>query len=196
MKEQYKEKKVLRLITRMCCGGPSQQVAILNRYIPNSILIYGGLSKDEGDMEYLAEGTNKRFVKELQREINLKKDWIAFKKIYQIIKEERPDIIHTHTSKAGLLGRGAGIVFKLSHLADIKLYHTFHGNILSGYFGRIKTAIIVLVEKFLGYFTENLIAISQSQKEELLKYGIGSKKKIKVIELGLDLEKFLESNND
>lgn len=182
--------KIIRLLTRLNGGGPVQQVAILNKAIPNSILIFGSLSKGEVDASYLAEGLRRYYIPELQREINLIKDFKAFLKIYDIIKTEKPDIIHTHTSKAGLLGRLSGMLFKRFYLNDTRLYHTFHGNVLDNYFNHCKALTIVIIERFLARYTDNIIAISESQKQELLKYKIGNGQKIKVIELGLELEKY------
>jgi len=186
--------KIIRIITRMNVGGPSQNVSILNHYIPNSVLIYGSLSEGEGDMSYLVQDLKTYYISELQREINLIKDFKAFLKIYDIIKFERPDIIHTHLSKSGMLGRITGMLFRRSNSNDTRLYHTFHGNILTGYFGGLKSFIFILIERFLARHTTNIIAISESQKQELLKYKIGDDEKIKVIELGLDLEKFYDRN--
>jgi len=185
--------KIIRLITRLNGGGPVNQVTILNHYIPNSILIYGSISKGEVDASYLAEGLRRYYIPELQREINLIKDFKAFLKIYDIIKIEQPDIIHTHTSKAGVIGRFIGVLFKRRY-NEVKIFHTFHGNVLDGYFGRLKTLVIVFIERFLARRTTNIIAISESQKQELLKHKIGNNEKIKVIELGLDLEKFYDRN--
>ena len=115
--------KILRIITRCNGGGPVSQVTILNRYIPNSILIYGSISKGEVDASYLAEGLRTYYISELQREISPIKDFKAFLKIYDIIKFERPDIIHTHTPFS--VGWEAMLSAKFFDIPIIGTHHTF-----------------------------------------------------------------------
>jgi len=183
--------KILRIITRMNGGGPVNQVVILNNAIPNSILVYGSISKGEVDSDHLVNGLKSYFVPEMKREINLVQDLKALFKICKIVWKEQPDIIHTHTSKAGVLGRIAGILFKLWSSKNMRLFHTFHGNIFDGYFSPVLVGVIVFIERVLALGTYKLIAITYSQKEELLKRKITKENKIEVIPLGLELDKFI-----
>jgi len=188
------KKKILRIITRLNIGGPTQHVLFVTRDMQGknfeTKLITGFCERQEGDMSYLAKEFNVEpiFVKEMSRAPHLLKDFRAFLKLYSILKKEKPDIVHTHTAKAGALGRMASILSG----TGIRV-HTFHGHSLEEYFSKIHNAIFSLIERFLGFFTHKIIAISKVQAEELSeKHKIADKKKFTVIELGLDLELFLK----
>jgi len=193
--------KILRVIARLNIGGPAIHTILLTQGLDKSrfqsLLISGSVNKNEGDMfYYVAEKKIKpNLVPELKREIGFFNDIVAFKKLYNIIKIERPDIIHTHTAKAGALGRLAGICYNLIHLLKnkrIKLIHTFHGHIFEGYFSKFQTYLFILIERFLAVFTVKIITVSNSVKNELMALRICNDKKIEVIPLGLELENFLQ----
>jgi len=193
-----KKIKILRIIARLNIGGPAIHAILLTEGLDktkfDSLLVCGSVSKDEGDMFYYAIEKNIKpiFIPELKRELSFFKDIAAFKKVYNIIKTERPDIIHSHTAKAGTLGRLAGIIYNfLNHNRRIKIVHTFHGHIFEGYFGKLKTKIFILIEQFLALFTCKIITVSESVKKELIFLGIGNKDKITVVPLGLELKSFL-----
>lgn len=195
-----KKIKVLRIIARLNIGGPAIHTVLLTDGLDrdrfDSLLICGSAGKEEGDMSYLTKEKNIRpiFIPELKRELSLYSDIVAFKKILSIIIAERPDIIHTHTAKAGSLGRFAGIFYKLFILNGSKprLIHTFHGHVLSGYFTDIKTKFFIIIERFLAFFSSKIVTVSESIKNELIALGVCSKDKIEVIPLGFELDKFLE----
>ncbi len=187
--------KVLRIIARLNNGGPSRHVLILNsglnseRY--SSHLAIGRVSSGEGDLTHLAREMNidTSIIPELSREISPLKDMITFFKLCSLIRRIKPDIVHTHTAKAGALGRMAAIVNRV----PVKI-HTFHGHIFHSYFGRIKTAIFIMIERFLSLFTSRIIAISHTQLDELMNgYGVIPKERGTVVPLGLDLEPYLRS---
>lgn len=162
----------------------------------DSLLVCGSVSKGEGDMSYYACQKNIKpiVIPELKREIKFRDDLTALKKIYSLIKAEEPQIIHTHTAKAGTLGRLAGILYNSLNLFTrkrVKLVHTFHGHVFEGYFGKTKTKLFVLIERFLAFFTAKIITVSASVKNELIGLGICPLNKIEVIPLGFDLERFL-----
>lgn len=184
--------KVLRIISRLNIGGPAIHAVLLtqglNRDLFESLLVTGSVSKGESDMLYLAEEKRVKpfIVPELGRDISLKNDFTAFFKLYSLIKRIKPDIIHTHTAKAGFLGRLAGI------LAGVPLkIHTFHGHVFHGYFSRLKSAIFILAERLLGYYTNKIIAVSDTIKKELLHYKIANSDKVITVPLGLELDKLL-----
>jgi glycosyltransferase involved in cell wall biosynthesis len=192
--------KIVRIIARLNIGGPALHAILLtvginkNRF--DSLLVCGSVSKDEGDMSYYASERNVKpiFIPELKREINFRYDFTAFKKIFNIIKTEEPQIIHTHTAKAGTLGRLAAILYNFLNLFNhkrVKLVHTFHGHIFEGYFSKSKTKLFILIEKFLSCFTAKIITVSDSLKNELIALGVSKGDKIKVIPLGFDLCSFL-----
>lgn len=139
-----------------------------------------------------AHSVTPHFIPELKRELNLLNDLRAFIKIYELIKKENPDIIHTHTAKAGALGRLAAAIHNLLRPnRKIRIVHTFHGHILEGYFGRIKTRIFILIERLLAIFSDRIITLSGSVKREILSFGIGDENKVEVIPLGFELDNFL-----
>ena len=125
-------------------------------------------------------------IHELKREPNLKSDRLALKKIKTIIQEFKPDIVHTHASKAGALGRKAAFSCNVPVVV-----HTFHGHVFHSYFGKIKTSIFKNIERYLAKKSTGIIAISNLQKKELCEtHKITTAKKIEVIPLGFDLKKF------
>jgi glycosyltransferase involved in cell wall biosynthesis len=189
-----KKIKVMTIITRHNIGGAASQTILLSAYLNKnrfqSILVKGSEGKDEGSMDELAKSKKVEpiYIKELCREISFKKDLLAFWKLYQLIRKEKPDIVHTHTAKAGTLGRLAA---RLSGVPVI--IHTFHGNIFEGYFNSLKSRFFLIVERALSRISTKIIAISESQKKELLKFRIGNPRKIARIPLGLELEPFLKA---
>lgn len=192
--------KVLRIIARLNIGGPAIHTILLTEGLDknkfDSLLVCGSTGTDEGDMGYFAKEKNIKpvLIPELKRELNFYYDFIAFRKILGIIMLERPDIIHTHTAKAGSLGRLAGAFYNLfaSGASKAKLIHTFHGHVLTGYFGSLKAKVFILVERLLALFTCKIVTVSESVKQELISAGICSGDKIEVIPLGLELNKFLD----
>ncbi len=195
-----KKIKILRIIARLNIGGPAVHSILLTRYLNNdrfdSILIAGMIGKSEGDMMYLADANNIKpvLIKELGREISWKDDIIAFLKILKIVFKVRPDIIHTHTAKAGTLGRTAGIIYNTISSHKAYLIHTFHGHIFNSYFSNLKTNFFILIERVLARFTDRIIVISKGQAKELSeRLKIKDKNKLKLIPLGLDLSPFYEA---
>ena len=201
-----KKIKILRIIARLNIGGPAIHTILLTDGLDKSrfetVLVVGTAEKSEGDMFYLAieKGVQPKIIPELSRPLNIHNDIIAFWKLFCFIKKEKPDIIHTHTAKAGTLGRLACILCKLSFQPSVfnfqpKIIHTFHGHVLHSYFGRIKTAFFIWIERFMAIFTDKIIAVSESVRKELIDLGIASTRKIITIPLGLELEKYLKIEN-
>ncbi len=196
-----KKIKILRIIARLNIGGPAIHTLLLTCGLNNkfdSILVSGAVDDYEGNMVYLARDkeVSPIIIPELGRKLNFLKDLVAFYKIFQIIRKEQPDIIHTHTAKAGTLGRLAGLLYILTQCLRpkahrLKLIHTFHGHVLHSYFGGVKTRFFIWIERFLARFTDKIIAVSNEVKNELLKLKIGDLKKVVVIPLGLDLDELL-----
>ncbi len=135
------------------------------------------------------------FIEELSRELSLK-DVISLWKIYKQLRVEKPDIIHTHTAKAGTIGRIAGMFYRLSSRKKVSIIHTFHGHIFHSYYGNLKTKVFLFIEKFLARFaTDKIVVISKQQFDEIHKeFGIGKKEQFEIIPLGIDLEAFADSN--
>lgn len=190
-----KKLKILRIIARLNIGGPAIHAVLLTKEFNDnefeSVLMHGAISNKEGDMGYIAKryGVNPVYVAALKREINPFLDIAALWGIFSYMRHYKPDIVHTHTAKAGTLGRIAAI------LAGVPVkVHTFHGNIFYGYFGSASTRFFIFMERFLAKFTNVIIAISTLQKNEIVqRYRIIPAKKCRVVRLGFDLERFLIS---
>ena len=184
-------KKILRIINRFNLGGPTYNAAYLTKYLEpdyETLLIGGQHDESEKSSMHILDnlGLKPIIIPEMQRSLNPYKDQIAFKKIQNIIKEFKPDIVHTHAAKAGALGRRAAYKMGVN-----QIYHTFHGHVFHSYFGNFKTRIFKKIEKNLAKKSTKIIAISEIQKSELSKiHKICPEKKIEVIPLGFDLEKF------
>lgn len=189
MQERNGMIKVVRIITRLNIGGPAMHVILLSSSLNSSglykdILVCGRVSESEGDMNYLAKekGVRPLVVPELVRDIDLKNDFKAFLKLLAIIKKEKPDIIHTHTAKAGALGRLAAIFAGV----PVKI-HTFHGHIFDGYFSPGKARFFLYVERFLALFTSRIAVVSDRIKDEIVhELKVTNESKGVVIPLGLE----------
>jgi len=134
-------------------------------------------------------------VNVLSRPVRPLADVCALIDLVRIVWKERPHLIHTHMAKAGTLGRFAGLLYNTIGPgrrggARAVLVHTFHGHVLSGYFGRWTTAVFIRVERWLARHTDLLIAISASVRDDLLRLKIGRPSKVRVVPLGLDLSMF------
>ena len=184
-------KKILRIINRFNLGGPTYNAAYLTKYLEpdyETLLIGGQHDESEKSSMHILDnlGLKPIIIPEMQRSLNPYKDQIAFKKIQNIIKEFKPDIVHTHAAKAGALGRRAAYKMGVN-----QIYHTFHGHVFHSYFGNFKTRIFKEIEKNLAKKSTKIIAISEIQKSELSKiHKICPENKIEVIPLGFDLERF------
>ena len=183
--------KVLRIINRFNIGGPTYNATFLTRFLSDEFetLLIGGLpEKGESDSLHILEeyGVEPILLPEMKRKPNFFSDRKALKKIKEIIAEYKPDIVHTHASKAGALGRKAALDMKVPIVV-----HTFHGHVFHSYFGKVKTELYKLIERKLAQKSSGIIAISDLQKNELVNtYKIVTENKVNVIPLGFDLQKF------
>jgi glycosyltransferase involved in cell wall biosynthesis len=189
-----KKIKILRIINRFNIGGPTYNATFLTRFISDEFetLLVGGLPEEgEADSLHILEeyGVTPILINEMQRVPNIISDRKALRKIKEIIKEFKPDIVHTHAAKAGALGRKAAYDCKVPVIV-----HTFHGHVFHSYFSKYKTELYRLIEKRLAKRSTGIIAISDSQKHELSEiYRIAPNEKINVIQLGFDLNPFQEN---
>jgi glycosyltransferase involved in cell wall biosynthesis len=180
--------KVLRIIARMNVGGPAVQVSGLMRGFDQEVfeqkLLTGYCAVDEADyLEKVAVDVKAIRIDGLGRSIKPRSDLTALFSIVKEIRRFKPDVIHTHTAKAGVIGRIASI---LSGQKSIRV-HTFHGHLLHGYFGVGKTKLVILIEKFLAIFTHQLLAVGKKVQDDLIAAGIGNTKKFAVMPPGLQL---------
>lgn len=185
--------KVLRIVNRFNIGGPMWNVAYLSKDLSpeyETLLIGGPCdSSEESSLGLMhSMGLKPLIIPEMRRSINPIDDYVAYRKIRKIIRTYRPDIVHTHASKAGFLGRLAAFHEKVP-----KVYHTFHGHVFHGYFGKIFSFILKLVERYLATKSTKIIAISSLQQQELADvFKIAPMQKIELIPLGFDLNRFTQ----
>ncbi|MFA5147131.1 MAG: glycosyltransferase family 4 protein [Candidatus Omnitrophota bacterium] len=185
--------KVLRIIARLNIGGPAVQAILLTNALNSggfeSMLVSGMVDRGEAEMTFLLKeyGVRPVFIRRFARPINPLNDVISFFAIYRLIKGYRPHIVHTHTSKAGFIGRIAAFTAGV----PVKV-HTFHGHTFSGYFGALKSRIFLGLERFLSRLTDVVIAISPLQHNDLVKtYKVVDSGKCRVVPLGLPLDGYL-----
>ncbi len=187
--------RVLRLITRLNIGGPSiQAIALTERLAPRGFttrLVHGSLGDGEGDMRYLlSPTTTAEHLPHLRRALSPASDYAAFARVSTILREFRPQIVHTHMAKAGAIGRAAAALYNRSAAPAerARVVHTYHGHVLEGYFSRPKTALFVGIERRLARSTDRIVAISPAIRDELLhEYRIGRAEQYRIVPLGFDL---------
>ena len=190
------EIKVLRIIGRLNVGGPAIHVVNLTSALEaaryDQLLVVGSENPAEGSMlDYaLSHGVQPHVIPEIVTDFSLgMRDAKALVKLYSLIRREKPHIVHTHTAKAGFLGRVA------ARLAGVPVVvHTFHGHVLHGYYGCAKNWLLRRVEQSLACVSDRLITVSEQVKVELVAHGVAGAEKITVIPLGFDLDPFLNSH--
>jgi glycosyltransferase involved in cell wall biosynthesis len=181
--------KIMRIIARLNIGGPAIHVSLLaagmNSGGFSSQLVTGHIGAGEGDMSYLAvdKGVAPIYINGLGREISWRDDLTALWALIRLIAREKPHVVHTHTAKAGFLGRLAAWVCRVPVIV-----HTFHGHTFHGYFGPLKTRIFIFLEQVAGRMSTIILTISDRLCEDLDRYKIAPRDKIQVIPLGLDLD--------
>jgi glycosyltransferase involved in cell wall biosynthesis len=186
MAQAVKKVKVVQIIARMNVGGPAVIVADLMRSIDSSkveqVLITGYCDSDEADyLETVATDIKATRIAGLGRSVSVVSDVRAFFALVAMIKRIAPDVIHTHTAKAGVLGRLAAILAGRS----AKRIHTFHGHLLHGYFNGWKVKLVIAIEKFLAKRTDVLVAVGNQVKTDLLAARIGKADQYRVFYPGL-----------
>jgi len=186
----------MRIIARMNVGGPAVQVSGLMRGFNSAEfdhrLYTGFCAIDEADyLDSVATDIKAIRIDGLGRRVSLLGDIRAFLSLVKAIREFKPNIIHTHTAKAGFLGRLASLV----SLQKSVRVHTFHGHLLNGYFGSFKRTLVVIAEKSLAFITQQLLAVGDKVRQDLLEAGIGSKEKFGLMPPGLAIGN-LPSKND
>ncbi|GAA4321418.1 glycosyltransferase family 4 protein [Flaviaesturariibacter amylovorans] len=178
-------------MNRLVIGGPAIIAAYLTHYLQpgfETLLVIGGKDDHEQDADFITEqfGIRPVVVPEMRRAISWKADRAAYQRLKGIIRDFKPDIVHTHAAKSGALGRLAAFASKVPVTV-----HTFHGHVFHSYFSPLKTQAFIQAERYLARRSSGIIAISDIQKEELAgQFRICPHDKIKVIPLGLDLAPF------
>ena len=184
--------KVLRVIARLNMGGPALHVAYLTAGLQergyDTTLVAGSLARGEDSMAFVADGLGVQVVQieELGREISPLRDLRAMVRLARLIRRERPQILHTHTAKAGTVARIAALMAG-SRRPPI-VVHTFHGHVLRGYFGPLRSRFFRLLERWLAARTTALIAVSPQVRDDLVELGVAPRERFAVIRLGIELD--------
>lgn len=201
--------KVIRIIARLNVGGPARHVVWLNAGLRQAgveaLLVAGVVPPGEDDMGYFAEenGIEPLIIAQMSREIS-PKDALTIWKLYRLLVRERPNLVHTHTAKAGTVGRVAGFLYRwltpttlLGRPRRCRFVHTYHGHIFHSYYGKWKTRIFLGIEKTLALLaTDRIIVISPQQYKEIHEeFGVGRSRQFTVIPLGLDTGAFADWRN-
>jgi glycosyltransferase involved in cell wall biosynthesis len=184
--------KVLRVIARLNMGGPALHVAYLTEGLASrgyeTTLVAGTLARGEDSMQFVAERHGVEIVRvaELHREISPLRDVVAAFRLAKLIRRLRPEIVHTHTAKAGAVGRLAAVLAGPARPRIV--VHTFHGHVLRGYFGPVRTGLFRLLEQSLARASTRLIAVSPEVRDDLVALNVAPPEKFSVIRLGIELE--------
>ena len=178
----------MRIIARMNVGGPAVQVSGLmrgfNSHDFDHRLFTGFCDANEADyLDSVATDIKATRIEGFGRRVSLGGDVKAFISLIAAIRGFKPHVIHTHTAKAGFLGRIASIV---SLHPSIRV-HTFHGHLLNGYFRTFKRRLVILAEQILAIFTHELLAVGNKVRQDLLAVGIGNPSKFGLMPPGLEI---------
>ncbi len=189
--------RILRIINRFNLGGPTFNVAYLSKYLPadfETLLVGGAKDESEDSSEFIVNslGLNPVIIPSMRRSVSPFADYQAYREIKKLIRDFKPDIVHTHASKAGALGRLAAY-----HENVPVIVHTFHGHVFHSYFGKTTTTVYKQIERYLARKSSAIVAISQKQKEELGNiHHICAPEKITVVPLGFDLTRFRDRQEE
>jgi glycosyltransferase involved in cell wall biosynthesis len=192
--------QILRVIARLNMGGPALHVAYLTAGLRkrgyDTTLVAGSLARGEDSMAFVADELAVPIVRidELGREISPVRDLVATFRLARLIRRERPDILHTHTAKAGTVGRVAALL--AGRRRPPIVVHTFHGHVLRGYFGPVRSRLFRLLERWLAGHTTALIAVSPQVRDDLVALGVAPAERFAVIRLGIELDERVDGAQD
>jgi glycosyltransferase involved in cell wall biosynthesis len=191
--------KIVHAIARLNVGGAALSVLELaagqQRDGHDVIVVAGTIPRGEASMEHIAVdlGVPYLHVPELQRDVSLSRDLAAVRALHRILRERRPDVLHTHTSKAGTAGRVAALLRGRNRPSAV--VHTYHGHVLKGYFDPRRERLFRLVERSLAYATDKLVAVSEEVRDDLVELGVARVEKFAVIPYGFDLDARIDSSS-
>ena len=192
--------KVVRVIARLNVGGPALHVAYLTAGLAergyDTTLVAGTIARGEESMAFVADAHNVKIqpLVELHREISPIRDLRAIVRLAQLIRRERPTILHTHTAKAGAVGRIAALLARDARPPIV--VHTFHGHVLRGYFGSVMSFAFRTLERLLACTTTALIAVSPEVRDDLVALHVAPASKFTVVRLGIDLAQRVDNDGE
>jgi glycosyltransferase involved in cell wall biosynthesis len=193
--------RVLRMIARLNVGGPARHVVWLTDSLARegfeSLLVTGVVSEGEQDMTAFAtaHGVTPQVISSLSREVSLR-DLLTLWRVWRVMVRFRPDIVHTHTAKAGTIGRVAGLLYRfvtpsalIGRPRRARFVHTYHGHVLHGYYGPSKSRVFAAIERVLARLnTDRIVVLGRQQFDELHQgFGIGRAEQFAIVPLGIDL---------
>ena len=183
--------RILRILNRLAVGGPVLNATYLTKYMMpefETLLVVGEKEDHEKSAAFLTDQLDIEYktVKGMGRSINPGSDFFAYQKMKKLIRDFKPDIVHTHAAKPGAIGRLAAAAMKVPAIV-----HTFHGHVFHSYFNSVKTNFFINTERYLARKSHAIVAISDQQKKELsIDFKIAPPDKFRVIPLGFDLDRF------
>jgi glycosyltransferase involved in cell wall biosynthesis len=189
--------KIMLVVARLNVGGVALNVVQLAEHLRQMpdvevLLVNGLVGEQEGDMQYLVDATPLRqvVIPTLGRELSPLRDVVTLWQLWRLMRQFRPDVVHTHTAKAGFVGRWA------AWLARVPVrVHTFHGHVFHGYFGPGKTRLFLWLERLSARISTRIFTLSQSLMRELAEdYRVAEVGKFEIIPQGLDLTRFAEAD--
>jgi len=198
--EAARPNRILRILSRLNVGGPTLHVVLLTQALNNDAfttrLISGTVGQHEGDMSYVAaeRGVVVESIPELGRSVAPLRDVVAFLKLTRKLLSIQPDIVHTHASKAGALGRTAASLYNLTRRPSRRtvVIHTYHGHTFEGYFARLPALVFRFVERMLARVTDTVVVLADTQRDDIVRrFHIVAWDRVRVVPLGLDLSPFL-----
>jgi len=192
--------RILRLIARLNMGGPALHVSYLSKGLEDrgyeTTLAAGSLARGESSMSFVARelGVDVVPIPQLHREISPLYDTLSVARVVKLIRRLRPQILHTHTAKAGAIGRLAALA--AGDARPPVVVHTFHGHVLRGYFGPVRTAVFRGIETGLARTTTRLVAVGPEVRDDLVALGVAPRERFSVIRLGIDLDARIASGDE
>ena len=192
--------RVLRVIARLNMGGPALHVTYLAQGLAargyETTLVAGDVARGEESMAFVADRAGVEIMRlpGLSRELSPVRDAVAAWRVARIIRRVRPDVVHTHTAKAGAIGRVAAFLARPWRRPVV--VHTFHGHVLRGYFGHAGTLLFRAIETALALTTDRLVAVSPEVRDELVALHVAPRAKFSVVRLGIELEPRVRFDGD
>ncbi|HEX7997628.1 MAG TPA: glycosyltransferase [Pyrinomonadaceae bacterium] len=198
--------KIVRIIARLNVGGPARHVVWLTEGLQppdyETLLVAGTVPPGEDDMSYFAaeNGVVPHIIPQMSREIS-PRDALTVWKLYRLLKRERPHVVHTHTAKAGTVGRVSGMLYRwltpaalIGRPRPCRFVHTYHGHIFHSYYGRFKTRLFLSIERTLARLaTDRIVVISRQQYQEIHEeFKVGRSLQFRIIPLGLDVSRYAD----
>jgi glycosyltransferase involved in cell wall biosynthesis len=187
--------RICRIIGRLNIGGPAIHAILLTEGLRlrgyETVLVAGQEGAREGSLRELAahKGITPVVLAELGREVRPGRDLVALFRLVRLLRQQQPEIVHTHTAKAGALGR---IAAKIAGIPIV--VHTFHGHVMHGYFSHWVTRFFLAIERRLAKASTTILTVSEGVRQDLLRLRIGRPETVEVMPLGLELDGLLRAD--